>query len=351
MGSGTSKKDKSKSVLKEQSSINDHIIHDYMNVPVCEPDVIDDDVINLLCVFYKPLTYLTYNGEFYSGIVERRNMIEMINQFVFILNFNAKYLQEIVPMEIFKSQLEKLCKKENSSYALFIKAWCFNWEFGYKSNNGAMFELYMKCHELGNHLGSFGLGRYYEYGHHVEKNEITATEYYIEAMNNGIHLGTFRLGCLYMGKNNERAFKYLNAAINNGVLQAYVQKIILLRDDKYGIKDLKQVVETCREADAKNCFWATSELGHCYSKPVHVSKDYSITLECSLKTVELGHSYSFNKLGWLYENGYGVEKDSVKALFYYSKGAKYGNDNAKTNLERLKKDIDVEDLLDKVNFD
>ncbi|MGO9518609.1 MAG: hypothetical protein ACLPND_16370 [Candidatus Korobacteraceae bacterium] len=40
-------------------------------------------------------------------------------------------------------------------------------------------------------------------------------------------------------------------------------------------------------------------------------------------------------LGWLYENGAGVEKDQKQAITWYRKAAQRGDQTAKDNLKRL----------------
>jgi TPR repeat protein len=50
------------------------------------------------------------------------------------------------------------------------------------------------------------------------------------------------------------------------------------------------------------------------------------------KAAEQGHAQAQNELGWLYDNGYGVEQDNTQAVFWYRKAAEQGNDEAQNNL-------------------
>lgn len=55
---------------------------------------------------------------------------------------------------------------------------------------------------------------------------------------------------------------------------------------------------------------------------------------------------AMNKVGEMYENGYGVEKDTYKAKMWYKKAIKYGCDQAKINIDRIVRE-DVKEILAK----
>ena len=58
-------------------------------------------------------------------------------------------------------------------------------------------------------------------------------------------------------------------------------------------------------------------------------------VEKEMAGAEAGDANSQHMLGWMYENGVGVEEDSVAARIWYRKAAQQGHEGAKSDLERL----------------
>ncbi|GAA6918306.1 tetratricopeptide repeat protein [Helicobacter pylori] len=54
------------------------------------------------------------------------------------------------------------------------------------------------------------------------------------------------------------------------------------------------------------------------------------------RACELNSGSGCNFLGFLYENGQGVEKDLIKAAYFYSKACKLGNQKACEVLKELR---------------
>lgn len=62
---------------------------------------------------------------------------------------------------------------------------------------------------------------------------------------------------------------------------------------------------------------------------------YKIAVQCYRTAAEVGDSLGMNNLAWMYQNGYGVEKDVDKAIDWYLMSAYLGNDQAMINLGNL----------------
>ena len=60
-----------------------------------------------------------------------------------------------------------------------------------------------------------------------------------------------------------------------------------------------------------------------------------MAVEWDRKAAERGLADAQFILGFMYENGYGVEQDLRKAREWYQKAANQGNEDAKKVLERL----------------
>ena len=77
-----------------------------------------------------------------------------------------------------------------------------------------------------------------------------------------------------------------------------------------------------------NCYY---RIGKIYFK----MKEYCPMAEWFSKAAEQGYARAQCDLGWLYENGYGVEQDYHKAAGWYLKAAEQNNDTAQCNLAWL----------------
>ena len=62
------------------------------------------------------------------------------------------------------------------------------------------------------------------------------------------------------------------------------------------------------------------------------NKEYEKAIELYKKAAALGHIGVLNRLGWMYQNGEGVEQSDTEAVKWYRKGAEAGNANAMNNL-------------------
>lgn len=68
--------------------------------------------------------------------------------------------------------------------------------------------------------------------------------------------------------------------------------------------DVKRQAEA---GDAESMFY----LGWCYAYGNEVEQDYAKAMEWYLKAADLGISGAMCNVGWLYENGYGVEANAA----------------------------------------
>jgi hypothetical protein len=77
-------------------------------------------------------------------------------------------------------------------------------------------------------------------------------------------------------------------------------------------------------------------IGYMYNKGRGVSKDSAEAFKWYLKAAEQGNAAAQYALGLLYEQGKGTAKDKQIAATWYRKAAEQGNENAKKALTRLK---------------
>ncbi len=75
------------------------------------------------------------------------------------------------------------------------------------------------------------------------------------------------------------------------------------------------------------------QLAYCYCKGELVEKNEAEAVRLHTRAAEKGNKSGQYRLGWMYEQGMGVETDQEKAIFWYRKAAAKGEELA---IDRLK---------------
>ena len=149
------------------------------------------------------------------------------------------------------------------------------------ANAVAALDLYQEAYRLGNMQAAVSIGRCYDDGVGVKRDEDTAVQYYIEAANAGIPDGMHNLGFCYMEgrvveKNEDLGVQWMTKSFEAGnVYSAYTLGI------------------TLQNAGRK-------ELG----------------FEWYLKGAQAGDVWCMENLGLCYQHGWGVEKDSEQEIYW-----------------------------------
>lgn len=107
---------------------------------------------------------------------------------------------------------------------------------------------------------------------------------------------------------------------------------VLLRQQDYD-KVIKLFKNGAKQGDAE----AQYNLGYMYENGKGVERDYVIAAEWYEKAAEQGHAKAQNNLAFLYRKGYGVPQDIEKAIELYEKAAGQGCATAQINLGYLYK--------------
>lgn len=163
-----------------------------------------------------------------------------------------------------------------------------------------------------------------------------AIPYLVTAAQNGYQKAQYNLGLCYqdglgVDKDEKIAFYYFKmAAENNHPNAAYNCAVYYLKYDEnieMGIKYLRISVKNDNEMDCAKKMLAILLI----SQEEYYQEAFYLLL--NLKETDKECEYY---LGFLYENGYGVEKDWNKALEYYEKSIRNGNDEAKIRYINLK---------------
>ena len=102
--------------------------------------------------------------------------------------------------------------------------------------------------------------------------------------------------------------------------------------DAHKRNDFTEAVEWYRKAAEMGDSKAQCNLGYMYDNGYGVDQDYSEALKWYQKSVEQGNSRAQNNLGSMYQNGLGVSQDYSEAVNLYRKAADQGYDVAQNNL-------------------
>ena len=84
--------------------------------------------------------------------------------------------------------------------------------------------------------------------------------------------------------------------------------------------------------DTFNVMMYNAEAQNSIGETYYDNHDYARAMEWYQKAAAQGHALAQNNIGFLYQNGLGVEQDYAKAMEWYQKAAVNGNDVAQNNL-------------------
>ncbi|UZO03820.1 uncharacterized protein OCT59_024221 [Rhizophagus irregularis] len=191
-------------------------------------------------------------------------------------------------------------------------------------------------------------------------HNINSQEFYNWLLNNQNSLNSiFLLGYSnYYGiatsKNNEKAFNlFIDASEKNHILaQYFVGRCYLYENGT--TKNDKLAFEYYEKVANKNLSYGQLSLGYCYEKGIGVEIDLKKTIYCNgigtkidkqkafelyQNAANLGHNdvHAQYNLALMYEKGDGITKYIDKAIYWYKKSAKQGNQDAQNKLKKLQK--------------
>ncbi len=97
-------------------------------------------------------------------------------------------------------------------------------------------------------------------------------------------------------------------------------------------KTEEETIEIATKLANEGNGYCANYLGNHYSAAGSSQSDYKKAFHWYSKAVELGYIDGYNGLGFLFENGFGTEKNEYQAFAFYTKAANEGVPNAYINL-------------------
>lgn len=165
-----------------------------------------------------------------------------------------------------------------------------------------------------------------------------AYPYYEKAAKLGEATGYLRMGYLaYYGlgvnRNVDEAISLYGKAVELGNYQAaYLLGLIYLNDLGQEARAFKLFEEGYKKGENRSC---AAALGYCYLYGKGTAMDYALSFQLLSIGLEAEPTFACGCLAYLYENGYGTEKNLEKALELYRRAAEYGDEYAKGRVKIL----------------
>ena len=164
------------------------------------------------------------------------------------------------------------------------------------------------------------LGYAYDFGVGTSLNIKEAMKYYEMAAKQNNAIGMTNLADLYIQENKLKKAKPLlvKAAEKE---YGYAQYLLAMNFFYYKHENNKEALHWLERAAGNDEPYALYQLGLYYSE----ANDLAKAIKYYQRAAELNHADAALELGYIYGEGFGVEQDDNKALFYLKKAAESGN--------------------------
>ena len=220
------------------------------------------------------------------------------------------------------------------------------------------FKWFMQAAQQGNSTGQSWLAIMYRYGFGVTKDETEAVKWYRKAADQGSDFGQYYLAEMYengygVEKNVTEARRWYQKAADQGYEKA-IQKLKVLSgtstsstsgktykeyekmaDEFYDKKNYTEALKYYKLSAPGNDGGVFNRLGYMYSAGVGVDANASEAVKWFRKSAEQGYMIGQYNMGLMYELGRGIGKDVNEAIRWYRKAADQGYQNAKDKLATL----------------
>lgn len=204
-------------------------------------------------------------------------------------------------------------------------------------NPAAALATFKQYANQGNPEAMNGLGLIYSQGLGVTANEVLAIEWFEKAAQKNYAKACFNLASLYKkgvaGSNDlTKALSYYQKAAQLGYDEAWYQWGMMHKNGLGTPQDYQKAVAIFTEGASKGFYNAMHALGYMTYKGLGTKQDYTAAVALFEKAAK-NNSAGMYMLGVCYRNGYGVDKDEQKGIYWLNKAAAMGYVHAQNELK------------------
>jgi len=189
---------------------------------------------------------------------------------------------------------------------------------------------YNKAAARGNAEAQNELGRFYQFGWGVEKDNAQAVQWFRKASDQGLAEAQANLGWMYqyglgVAVDNAQAFQlYQKSALAGGGSPAET-RLGFMYESGLGVKkDYSQALSWYRKGADQGNPRAQTSLGIFYQNGWAVPQDYAQALQWYRKAADQNFPWAQQRLGAMYKYGLGVPKDTNQARSWFEKAKANG---------------------------
>lgn len=191
------------------------------------------------------------------------------------------------------------------SDALMVIGYLYERGYGVEQNDKMAFQWYMKAAQKGNPKAQYNIANSYEYGRGTDINLMDAM--------------------LWYKKVTEQ-----NKFITSGEVTRVVNKI----NQQKHVQESKKLLVKSKKTPTKS-FTVSYSKEYKTAYQYEKQKDHKNALKYYLLAAEQGEHKAQYKVGWLYQWGEKMKRDSIKAMYWYKKAAAQENIHAYYQISKL----------------
>jgi TPR repeat protein len=206
---------------------------------------------------------------------------------------------------------------------------------GVQKDEAQAVSWYLKAAEQGDMNAQNNLGWMYENGLGAQKDEAQAVSWYLRAAEQGNANAQFNLGRFYAkGRDYDKAFPWYLKAAEQGNVNAQNNVGWMWANGLGTFRSDHNAALWYRKAAERGNANAQFNLGVFYENGLGgVPRDDAQAVFWYRKAAAQGQAAAQFQLGLRFENGLGVERNEEEAIFWYRKAAALGNEDARGKLE------------------
>lgn len=212
-------------------------------------------------------------------------------------------------------------QQENSTGQSWL-AIMYRYGLGVMKDETEAVKWYQKAADQGSDFSQYYLAEMYENGYGVEKNVTEARRWYQKAADQGYEKAIEKL-------------KVLSGTSSSSTSGKTYKEYEKMADEFYDKKNYTEALKYYKLSAPGNDGGVFNRLGYMYSEGVGVDVNVTEAVKWFRKSAEQGYMVGQYNMGLMYELGRGIEKDVNEAIRWYRKAADQGYQNAKDKLAKL----------------